>query len=70
MGEKTIQLDVHTSVPVKVAQEALAGRALTILERAILKAAKRAVDEFIANGVSAELEKVAVKSSKSTIGAS
>lgn len=64
---KTVQLDVTTTVPVEVLQDALASRALELLKREITVAAKRAVSDFIAHGISAEVEKLAIHAEKSTI---
>lgn len=64
---KTVQLDVTTSVPVEVLQDALATRALELLKREVTKAAKRAVEDFVANGIKAEIEQLAVRAEKSTI---
>lgn len=67
---KTIQLDVTTSVPIEVLQDALATRALELLKRELTRAAKKALDEFVANGITADLEKLAIRAEKSLIKAS
>ncbi len=66
-NDETHVLDVNLSVPVRVAQDALAKRALIIFERELTRAAKQAIVDFIANGVTAELEKLAVKAEQERI---
>jgi len=65
--KRTVQIDVTTSIPVEVAQEALASRALELLKREIEMATRKAIREFIANGISASLEDLAIKAEKKTV---
>ncbi len=57
---KTIVLSAGVEVPLNVATEALANRASTILKRELAKAAEKAVQEFVANGITEALAKAAV----------
>lgn len=67
MNKRTVQIDVTTSIPVEVAQEALASRAMELLKRELERAARKAVSDFVANGITADLEKLAIKAEKSTV---
>jgi len=67
MSKRTVQIDVTTSIPVEVAQEALASRAMELLKRELTLAARKTISDFVANGITADLEKLAIKAEKKAI---